>query len=210
MVNNTAEDDTPYFLTANHCGINTGNAASMVVYWNFQSPVCGQQGGGSLADFQTGATFQASSSTSDFCLVELNAAAGPGLRRDLRRLGPQHRRRRAGAIGDPSPQHRREEHQLRVRSDLDHDLPAAPPCPATATHIRITDWDLGTTEPGSSGSPLFDQNHHDRGPAARRLRRLRQRPSDWYGRFSLSWTYLAPYLDPLGTGATSSTPTSRD
>ena len=66
MVNNTAEDDTPYFLTANHCGISSGNAASLVVYWNFQSPVCGQQGGGLLNHFQTGSTFRRGATTSDF------------------------------------------------------------------------------------------------------------------------------------------------
>ena len=27
------------------------------------------------------------------------------------------------------------------------------------THTAQIDWDDGTTEPGSSGSPLFDQNH---------------------------------------------------
>ena len=28
--------------------------------------------------------------------------------------------------------------------------------PGDGTHIRVNDWDLGTTEGGSSGSPLFD------------------------------------------------------
>ena len=31
--------------------------------------------------------------------------------------------------------------------------------PGAGTHVRVEDWDLGTTEGGSSGSPLFDQNH---------------------------------------------------
>jgi len=40
LVNNTAQDLTPYFLTAEHCGINSGNAASVVVYWNYQNSTC--------------------------------------------------------------------------------------------------------------------------------------------------------------------------
>ncbi len=40
MVNNTARDMTPYFMTANHCGINAGNAASLVVFWNYVNSVC--------------------------------------------------------------------------------------------------------------------------------------------------------------------------
>ena len=27
---------------------------------------------------------------------------------------------------------------------------------ANADHVRVPDWDVGTTEGGSSGSPLFD------------------------------------------------------
>lgn len=41
LINNTAEDGTPYFLTADHCGISTSNDQGVVVYWNFQSPTCG-------------------------------------------------------------------------------------------------------------------------------------------------------------------------
>jgi len=77
MVNNTAEDETPYFMTANHCGINSGSAASLVVYWNFESPTCGALSGGSLSDFQTGSFFRSSYSTSDFTLVELDSAPNP-------------------------------------------------------------------------------------------------------------------------------------
>ena len=31
--------------------------------------------------------------------------------------------------------------------------------PGAGTHVRLEDWDLGTTEGGSSGSPLFNQDH---------------------------------------------------
>ena len=40
MLNNTFEDETPYFLTAEHCGITTGNDQSVVVYWNHQNSFC--------------------------------------------------------------------------------------------------------------------------------------------------------------------------
>ena len=48
MVNNTANDLTPYFLTAWHCGITNRNDSTLVVYWNYESPRCGQLSGGSL------------------------------------------------------------------------------------------------------------------------------------------------------------------
>ena len=56
LLNNTANDRKMFFLTANHCSINSGNAASLVTYWNYQNATCripgsaasGQNGDGSL------------------------------------------------------------------------------------------------------------------------------------------------------------------
>ena len=80
MINNLRNDNTPYFLTANHCGINASNAPSMVVYWNFENSTCrtpgsaasGGVGDGDLSEFSTGAIFRAANAASDFCLVELD------------------------------------------------------------------------------------------------------------------------------------------
>ena len=83
LLNNTANDRRMFFLTANHCGINSGNAASLVTYWNFQNSTCripgtaasGQDGDGTLDQFLTGSFFRAANSASDFTLVELDDAA---------------------------------------------------------------------------------------------------------------------------------------
>ena len=79
--------------------------------------------------------------------------------------------------------------------------------PGDGTHVRITDWDLGTTEPGSSGSPLFDQNHRIIGQLHGGYAACGNNDSDWYGRFFTSWTgggtpatRLSDWLDPLNTG----------
>jgi subtilisin-like proprotein convertase family protein len=80
--------------------------------------------------------------------------------------------------------------------------------PGNGTHVRVEDWDLGTTEPGSSGSPLFDQNHRVIGQLHGGYASCTSQTSDWYGRFSVSWTgggspssRLSDWLDPTGTGA---------
>ena len=64
LVNNTAEDGKPYFLTARHCFESAHNlsqlralAASMVVYWNFERPAC-KSGTGPRTDTQTGAVLR--------------------------------------------------------------------------------------------------------------------------------------------------------
>jgi hypothetical protein len=204
MVNNTAQDATPYFLTANHCGISSGNAATMVVYWNFQSPTCGQHGGGSLSQFQTGAIFRASYATSDFCLVELQQMPDPSW--NVTYNGWDRSTADAtSAVGihHPNTDEKSISFEFQPTTTTTYLQNAVP---GNGSHIRITDWDLGTTEPGSSGSPLYDQNHHVIGQLHGGYAACGNDLSDWYGRFSMSWagggtnaTRLSNWLDPLGT-----------
>ncbi|MHB8080192.1 MAG: FlgD immunoglobulin-like domain containing protein [Candidatus Krumholzibacteriia bacterium] len=207
MVNNTAQDAKPYFMTANHCLITAINAPSLVAYWNFQSPTCGLQGGGSLADFQTGSTFRAAYGTSDFTLVELDDAPDPAWNVayagwDRGAADPT----RATAIHHPNTDEKSisfDYDPLQTTSYLGTTVPG------DGSHLRVVDWDLGTTEPGSSGSPLFDQNHHIVGQLHGGYAACDNSESDWYGRLSVSWTgggtsatRLSDWLDPLSTGRT--------
>ncbi|MBU1074446.1 trypsin-like peptidase domain-containing protein, partial [bacterium] len=201
MVNNTADDETPYFLTADHCGLTSSSDATLVVYWNFQSPVCGQQGGGSLAQFQSGSTFVTGSSASDFTLVQLDAAPDPAW--NVAYAGW------SNSSADPTSAvaiHHPSTDEKSISFEYD-------PCtttsylgtavPGDGSHIRIEDWDVGTTEPGSSGSPLFDQDHHVVGQLHGGYAACGNNDSDWYGRVSVSWPAgLGTYLDPLGLGVT--------
>ncbi|MFO7607569.1 MAG: FlgD immunoglobulin-like domain containing protein [Candidatus Krumholzibacteriia bacterium] len=199
MLNNTAGDETPYFLTANHCGINAGNAASLVVYWNFQSPTCGAQSGGSLADFQTGSTFLAASATSDFTLVLMDDAIDPAHEVSFAgwdRSGAD--ATMAVAIHHPSTDEKSISFEYEATTITDYLGTAVP---GDGTHVRVIDWDLGTTEPGSSGSPLFDQNHRVIGQLHGGYAACGNDESDWYGRLFTSWNAIAGWLDPLGTGA---------
>jgi subtilisin-like proprotein convertase family protein len=215
LVNNTAQDGRPFFLTANHCGITESNAASVVVYWNYQNSTCrtpgstasGSAGNGSLSQFNSGAVLRARNSASDFTLLELTApvprAVNPffaGWDRSganaLTSVGIHHpngEEKRISFDNDPTT----------ITSYLQTTVPGA------GTHLRVADWDLGTTEPGSSGSPLFDQNKRIVGQLHGGYAACGNDLADWYGRFSVSWTgggtsatRLRDWLDPLNTGAT--------
>ena len=214
MVNNTAADEKPFFMTANHCGINSGNAASLVVFWNYENSFCrppgsgssGGPGDGTLSQFQTGSFWRSSYSPSDFTLVELDDAPNPAWNLSYAgwdRSGAD--ATSAIAIHQPSTDEKRisfENDPTTTTSYLNNGVPG------DGTHVRITDWDLGTTEPGSSGSPLFDQDHRVIGQLHGGFASCASQTSDWYGRFSVSWagggsssTRLSNWLDPLGTGA---------
>jgi len=80
--------------------------------------------------------------------------------------------------------------------------------PGDGTHWRVVDWDLGTTEPGSSGCPLYDPWHRIVGQLHGGYAACGNDASDWYGRLSVSWvggdtpeSQLAAWLDPGSLGS---------
>lgn len=206
MVNNTAFDGKPYFLTAHHCDISGDLAPSVVVYWNYESPVCGQHGGGSLSQFTLGSTLCATWATTDFTLLELGGAPDPAFgvtyagwnRGDALPIS-------AVAIHHPDTDEKSisfENAPLRLTSYN------GTVEPGDGNYLRVIDWDLGTTEPGSSGSPLFDADHRVVGQLRGGLAACGNNESDWYGWLNRSWagggtraTRLTDWLDPGATGA---------
>jgi hypothetical protein len=87
------------------------------------------------------------------------------------------------------------------------------PSPGDGTHLRVANWDLGTTEGGSSGSPIFNSNKHITGLLHGGWASCYQpNERDWYGRIYSSWTgggtpatRLSDWLDPndINSGAIS-------
>ncbi len=210
MVNDTSQDQTPYFMTAHHCGISSSNAASLVVYWNFFSPTCGAHGGGSLNTYQSGSTLRADYATSDFTLVQLSQAPNPtwGItysgwdRRDVQA---------SSIVGIHHPNCDEKSISFSTNATFTSTY-LSDSSPGDGTHLRVN-WlpvatNRGATEPGSSGSPLFDQNHRVLGQlhggySACGASDMR----DWYGRFFMSWTgggtsstRLSNWLDAAGNG----------
>jgi hypothetical protein len=205
MLSNTAGDQRPLFSTADHCGVRSSNAASLVVYWNYQSAACGDLSGGRADDWQTGATLRARVSDADWTLVELDDAPDPEW--NVSWAGWDRRdqaTRSAVAIHHPGTDEKAisfEDDPTRI-TDAYED--GSDP---NGTHIRVLDWDLGTTEGGSSGSPLFSEDHRVVGVLTGGDAACGNDESDWYGRLAYAWDAgssssrrLSDWLDPAGTG----------
>jgi hypothetical protein len=236
LVNDTARDRKLYFVTAGHCGINSGNAASLVTYWNYQNSTCrtpgsgasGGAGDGTLTQFQTGATFRAANLASDFTLVELSGTPNPAF--NLRWAGwdrsggdvtcPQGSCYQCAAGALCAGIHHPNTDAKRITFSRQTIQPSSwdngPTTPGDSTHLWVH-WDPTpvfppnpaltippqVTEPGSSGSPLYDQAERfigqlHGGPSA--CGQTGDNLSDIYGRFSVSWTAAAPFLDAAHTG----------
>src|ERR1039457_25163 len=198
-----------YLLTANHCGITAANAATVVAYWNYQSPSCGQHGlGGSLAQNTSGATFRASKYDVDFCLIELTSTLDSSYGvyyAGWDRSGTTP----AGCVGIHHPNA-----DGKCISFSSNALTTANSCIGTGgvnTHWNVV-WSLGVTEHGSSGSGIWD-------PATRKVVGTLSgggsdcttpTSADCYGKFSVEWASGTPatnrlldWLDAASSGVTS-------
>ncbi|USN99977.1 MAG: trypsin-like peptidase domain-containing protein [Phycisphaeraceae bacterium] len=213
LINNTAEDQTPYFLTAYHCSVTSSSASSVVVYWNFENTTCrvpgsgasGGPGDGSLSQFSSGVIFRAARSTSDFTLTEIEDPLDPAW--ELAFSGFDATGADASsavAIHHPNCDEKRISFEYDPTSTTSY---LGTSSPGDGTHVRIFDWDLGTTEPGSSGSPLYNQDHRIIGQLHGGYASCTSQTSDYYGKFSVSWdggttstTRLRDWLDPTNTG----------
>ena len=142
-----------WFLTAAHCVSSASEAASMVLYWNYESAQCGAlvaPPGGFFGDDQHRATLRATRADTDFTLVELDAAPDPDWNVyyagwDASGTAP------SGTIGIHHPSGDVKKITAGPRPDtIDSCIGAG-----TRTHWETGPYSQGTTEAGSSGSGLF-------------------------------------------------------
>lgn len=193
LVNNTANDGTPYFLTANHC---LGTPNTWTYYFNHESSTCSGSTGPTNNSI-SGGSLLVNNGGSDVALIQLSSAppASWGVEYagwDASGSSPQN----ATGIHHPSGDVK--------KICFENNSPYT----STAGGAQvwwISQWEAGVTEPGSSGSPLFDQNHRIIGQlyggAAACSGTVNNGAYDYYGRFDVSWGLgVSQYLDPLGTG----------
>ncbi len=207
LVGNTAKTRTPYFLTANHCISTQSSAQSAVFYFNYESTDCAGQ---NITDNQTisGSSLIATGETSsgskhlDFTLLKLSvvppAAYQPYYAGWSRISDP-------AAIDSSVCIHHPSGDIKKITKDFDSPGIGSFSGYDDNTHWQIYAWDVGTTEGGSSGSPLFNQNRHIIGDLSGGEADCDYNKNDYYEQFYQSWDkyadtamQLKKWLDPLG------------
>ncbi len=217
LINNTRNDKTPYLLTANHCLQNSNPSLWSIRFnWVSPTPVCGT--GDESGDLQTnftisGAALRANNAKSDFALVELFDKIPESW--DVAFAGWDN------SDNDPlfevGIHHPNGDIMKICRDDS-----GAEKIDANGTQVWLigggnhgsgNGWEIGTTESGSSGSPLFDENGRIIGQlyAGQSACNGLENNGDYdiYGRFGISWNYgatqqtrLKEWLDPTNSGHT--------
>ena len=208
LINNVLNNGKPYVLTANHC---YSNPASWIFRFQWQSANCTNQATSPTSQSLSGAVLRARSSPSDFCLVEITGGLVSGtVPADYTPYFSGWDN--SGAIPTSSVCiHHPSGDIKKIAFD---DAPAVISQAMGSTEANSTwtvEWDRNTTtEGGSSGSPLFDQNKRiigqlwGGGASCSNLS-----APDYYGRVSSSWlpagsinsSQLKFWLDPNNTNA---------
>jgi hypothetical protein len=169
LLNNTSGDGTPYVLTAVHClneDINRGivnyhkewdfyvdRAGTVVVFFNYQRPVCGGSMKASEEFSMASATPRAIIERKDIALLEL-----------YERPPDYYNAYYAGwrLSAEDGPYTNLHHPQAAVkRYNYYKDLltwTSFPNMFDPNSHLKVAAWTVGSTHAGSSGSPLFDVN----------------------------------------------------
>jgi hypothetical protein len=158
LLNNVAQDRTPYFLTANHCVNSQAVAQTVEAYWFYQTTGCNSGVLRGWIHSPPGANLLATQGSNDFSLLRLqnNAPGGAyfsgwtsvaqpagttvfGLHHPDGYIPPtvnSYLRRSTGSIMDPNVS-----------------------CLGLVNGYGIG-WTSGSAEPGSSGSGLWNSSHY--------------------------------------------------
>lgn len=208
LINNTLNNGKPYVLTANHC---FSNPATWVFRFNWQSAGCNTPGAEPTFQYLNGAVLRSRASASDFCLVEitggLQGGTVPAAFTPYFSGWDNSGNTPTSAVGIHHPSGDIKKISFENDPLISTSFGGSP----ANSHWGVTSWDEGVTEGGSSGSPLFDQNHRiigqlHGGASACGAPVL----SDEYGKISYSWTpassdstnQLKYWLDPTQSNAT--------
>jgi hypothetical protein len=226
LVNNSSYDGTPYIITAEHCLNQQYYADRSVFQFNYESAACFGEDG-PLDMSISAAEVKTFGDSIDFSLIELSQVPPASFkayyagwdRSDEQFNGTVTLHHPFGDV---------------KKISIDEQAPSIPAQPGDVPYSGLEDyhyfsywwikrWDVGSTEGGSSGGPLFNQAHRvigtlSGGNAAcgdsigydpeteRVIYSVALNYDDYFTRFGMAWDYeeskgnaLKTWLDPAGT-----------
>ena len=219
LINTTANDRRPLFLTADHClggwansvkhdAITASNLSHWSFYWHYESPGCTSTFDPPFVS-TSGATVIANNPNSDFALLQLTE-------NPLNKNGvtPYYlgwdRSGSAGTGGVGIHHPRGDIKKISIYTIAPTSMTYSSNTVSNG-HWRIV-WNNGTTEGGSSGSPIMNNSRRVLGQLHGGTASCSNSSGyDAYGKFSVSWTgngdtdnrrRLSSWLDPNNTNAT--------
>uniref|UniRef100_UPI0032172970 T9SS type A sorting domain-containing protein n=1 Tax=uncultured Draconibacterium sp. TaxID=1573823 RepID=UPI0032172970 len=210
LVNNTAEDQKPYVLSASHCYDEWNYAETTVYTFNYESPYCAPLDGDPSHSL-SGAIMKAQFDSLDFALVELDEMPPPDFRPYYAGWD------QSGEIPDSSASIHHPVGDIKKIAFENHPVSISSftnsrPKPEYLKQgfFNVSRWDEGVTEVGSSGCALFNGKKQLIGTLTGGAATCSSPVNDYFARFDMQWDYrsdstkqLKCWLDPLNSGVTS-------
>ena len=158
LLNDLAQDETPYFLTANHCVNSQAVAQTVEAYWFYQTTSCNSGALRNWVHTGPGATLLATQGANDFSFMRLqsNAPAGAFFSGWTSTVQPINTavfglHHPDGYIPPSVPSYLRRSTGSVMNTNFS--------CLGLVNGYDVG-WTSGSSEPGSSGSGLFTSNGH--------------------------------------------------
>ncbi|MBL7983901.1 MAG: T9SS type A sorting domain-containing protein, partial [Flavobacteriales bacterium] len=195
LLNNCNNDSIPYFLTANHCLEGGTPPDTWVFRFNWDSPTCDPTENAPTDLTVSGSTQLANNAGSDMLFLQLSSR--PPAEFDVTYSGWDAN----GLVPDsgtcihhPAGDIKKISHDNNPQAQANIDVGSGP-----ADCWHVFNWESGTTEPGSSGSALWDQNHRVVGQLYGGAANCNNNVDDYFGRLDVSYPFISEWLGECGS-----------
>ncbi|MBN2743711.1 MAG: T9SS type A sorting domain-containing protein [Marinilabiliaceae bacterium] len=198
LVNNSLNDGTPYVLSANHCLKNNYTNPAFVYLFNYQVPDCQSGIEGDRMQSMSGGQIVIADDNLDVLLINMPQMPPISYRpywagwyvADTQ-TAPVH------SIHHPMGDVKKYASSQSAPTKASFSNPAY--TFATDAHWRVSKWDVGTTEGGSSGCGLFNSNQQIIGTLSGGEATCDRPLNDYFARVNKAWDYQTDINKKLKT-----------
>lgn len=202
LINNVMNDGTPYLLSAFHIYDNEATAQTALYDFNYESPFCTGIDGSDIQSV-SGSVAVAAFDSTDLMLVELSEMPPPVYRPyfdgwDASKVPPYN----SYVIHHPNGDTKKISHDTGKCDSIRYNKSFV-----SEGHWKVFNWETGTTEGGSSGAALLNNDKRVTGILSGGNASCEELTFDLFSRFDKMWNYrsedsqqLQHWLDPENSG----------